>query len=106
MKDCFLMLSHSVFSQDLDKKITLIVRKQSLGEVIRKIGDEGKIFFSYNPQGLPLDLKITMKARNKTVREVLDLVLKKNGITYFILENQVVLKMNPKDEADKAREKS
>ena len=103
---CSILISHSVFSQDLEKKITLIVKKQSLGEVIRKIGDEGKILFSYNPQSLPLDLKITVKARNKTVREVLDLVLKKNGINYFILENQVVLKMNPKDEADKAREKS
>ncbi len=100
------MLSTSVFSQDLDKKITIIVRKQSLGEVIRKIGDQGKILFSYNPQSLPLDLKISVKARNKTVRDVLDLVLKKNGINYFVLENQVVLKMNHKDEVDNAREKS
>lgn len=103
---CFLLVSHSVFSQDLDKKITLIVRKQSLEEVIRKIGDEGKILFSYNPQTLPLGLVITLKAKNKTVREVLDLVLKKNGINYFVLENQVVLKINHKDEADKSREKT
>jgi hypothetical protein len=98
------MLSHSVFSQDLDKKITLIVHKQSLGAVIQKIGDEGKIFFSYNPQSLPLDMKISVKARNKTVREILDLVLKKNRIDYFVLENQVVLKMNQKDQTDKFRE--
>jgi hypothetical protein len=100
------MLSHSVFSQDLDKKITIITRKQSLGEVIRKIGDEGNIFFSYNPQSIPLGMKISVKARNKTIREILDLVLKKNGIDYFVLENQVVLKMNHRDEADKSREKS
>jgi hypothetical protein len=98
------MLSHSVFSQDLDKKITLIVHKQSLGAVIQKIGDEGKIFFSYNPQSLPLDMKISVKARNKTVREILDLVLKKNRIDYFVLENQVVLKMNQKDQTDNSRE--
>ena len=97
------MLSISVFSQDLDKKITLIVNKQSLGVVIQKIGDDGKIFFSYNPQNLPLDLRISMKARNKTVREILDLVLKKNGIDYFVLENQVVLKMNQKGQTDKSR---
>jgi len=99
------MLSHSIFSQDLDKKITLIVRKQSLGEVIRKIGEEGKIFFSYNPQSLPLDLKISVKAKNKTLHEVLDLVMRKNGINYFVLENQVVLKMNQTEETEKTREK-
>jgi len=101
---CFLVLSISVFSQDLDKKITLIVHNQSLGIVIQKIGDVGNIFFSYNPQSLPLNMKISVKAKDKTVREVLDLVLKKNGINYFVLENQVVLKMNQKDQTDKSRE--
>jgi len=101
---CFLVFSISVFAQDLDKKITLIVHKQSLGVVIQKIGDNGKIFFSYNPQNLPLDMKISVKAKDKTVREILDLVLKKNGIDYFVLENQVVLKMNQKSQTDRSRE--
>jgi hypothetical protein len=102
---CFLLHSNSLFSQDLDKKITIIAKNQSLGELIRKIGDEGKIFFSYNPQSLPLNQKISIKAKNKSIHEVLDLVLKKYGITYFITENQVVLKVNQKEEADKTREK-
>jgi hypothetical protein len=100
------MLSHSVFSQDLDKKITLIVHKQSLGDVISKISDDGKILFSYNPQSLPLDRKISLKAKNKTVREVLDLVLKKNGINYFVLENQVVLKLIQPEGPDRTVEKN
>jgi hypothetical protein len=102
---CFLLHSNSLFSQDLDKKITIIAKNQSLGEVIRKIGDEGKIFFSYNPQSLPLNQKISIKAKNKSIHEVLDLVLKKYGITYFIIENQVVLKVNQKEDEDKTREK-
>ncbi len=95
-----------MFSQDLEKKITVITRNQPLGEVINKIGDEGNIFFSYNPQSLPLDIKVTVKAKNKSIREVLDLVLKKNGITYFITENQVVLKMSRMEGTDKPGEKS
>lgn len=100
-----LLFSNFLFSQDLEKKITIISRNQSLGEIIRKIGDEGKIFFSYNPQSIPLDLKITIKAKNKPIREILDLVLKKNGIVYFITESQVVLKMNQKEEINKNKEK-
>ncbi len=98
---CILVSSNSLFSQDLDKKITIIARDQSLGEVIRKIGDEGNIYFSYNPESLPLDLKISVKAKNKSIHEVLDLVLKKNGIIYFVTENQVVLKLNRGEETGK-----
>jgi hypothetical protein len=99
------MICNSVFSQDLDKKITILAKKQALGEVIRKIGEEGKIFFSYNPESLPLNLKVSIKAKNKTIREVLDQVLKKNGINYFVLENQVVLKLNQTPETDKTQAK-
>ncbi|MCX6247577.1 MAG: TonB-dependent receptor [Bacteroidetes bacterium] len=99
------MLSVSVCSQDLERKITLIVKKQTLSEVIRIIGDEGKINFSYNPQSLPLDRLITVKARNKPVHEILELVFKKNGINYFVLENQVVLKMNGKERPGTSGEK-
>ena len=102
---CILVSSNSLLSQDLNKKITIIARNQSLGEVIRKIGDEGNIYFSYNPKSLPLDLKISVKAKNKSLHEVLDLVLKKNGIIYFVTENQVVLKLNHGEETGKSGEK-
>ncbi|MCX6245074.1 MAG: TonB-dependent receptor [Bacteroidetes bacterium] len=101
---CFLFFSVFSFSQDLDKKITIVVKNQPLGEVIRKIGEEGKIFFSYNPQSLPLDRKITLKARDISIREILDLALKKNGINYFVLENQVVLKAVHDETAGKPAE--
>lgn len=103
---CFLLICTSVFSQDLDKKITFTAKKQALGEVIRKIGEEGKISFSYNPESLPLNLKISFKAKNKPIREVLDQVLKKNGINYFVLENHVVLKLNQNPGTDKTQTKS
>jgi hypothetical protein len=98
---CFLFISFSAFSQDLNKKITLISKNQPLGDVIRKIGEEGKIFFSYNPKSLPLERKISLKARNKSIREILDLVMKKNGINYFIVENQIILKASHDETAAK-----
>jgi hypothetical protein len=88
----FLLLSCSVFSQDLTKRITLDVTGVPLGEVIREIGEKGDIRFSYSPQLIPVDKKITLRAKKKTIEEIFDLVLKKNGIDYFLVEGQVVLK--------------
>ena len=103
---CFLIFSNVVFSQDLDKKITIYSKKQPLPEVIHRIGDEAHIFFSFNPQSLPQNLLISLKAKNKSVREILDLVLKKNGISYFVLENQIVIKVNHPKEQEKNHEKA
>jgi hypothetical protein len=103
---CFLILSRSAFSQDLDKKITIIVKNRPLGEVITEIGEDASLLFSYNPQSLPLNLKISIKAKTKSIREILNQVLSKNGITYFILENQVVLKMKNTNEKGMIHEKS
>jgi hypothetical protein len=81
-------------AQDLNRKISINFKKQSLPEVISILGKEGNILFSYNPQSLPADIRITIKVKDKSLREVLDAVLKKNGISWFVVENQVVLKVS------------
>jgi hypothetical protein len=94
----FLLFVRIAFSQDLTKKITITVHDQPLDEVIKQIGETGKIYFSYNSQTIPTGLKITLQAVDRTIKEVLDEILTKNGIEYFIIEDQVVLKMkNPED---------
>lgn len=80
-------------SQDLNKKISIVANDQPLGEVIRQISDTGKIYFSYNSQTIPVDLKITIHAYEWTIRDILEEVLIKNGIDYFIVENHLILKM-------------
>lgn len=103
---CFFLLSNSLFSQDLDQKITIIAKNQSLGEIISKIGDDGKIFFSYNPQSLPLDLKISIKVKDKPIHEILDMLFRKNGVTYLVKENHVILKGRQKEEPGRTKEKT
>ena len=88
----FLVVRFS-FSQDLNRKISIDATDQPLGEVIRQISETGKIYFSYNSQKIPVGLRITFRAKDMPVREILDEVLKKNGIDYFTLENQVILKL-------------
>ncbi|MCX6252536.1 MAG: TonB-dependent receptor [Bacteroidetes bacterium] len=83
-------------AQDLQKKISLDLRDQPLRIIIRKISETGKIYFSYSSQSIPVDLKISVNAKNKSISEILDEVLVSHGVDYFIVENQVVLKMkNP-----------
>ena len=59
-----LIVASSAYAQNLDKKITIEAYNQSLGDVINQISEKGNILFSYNPQSIPVDKKITVIARN------------------------------------------
>ena len=86
------VISLSSFSQDLDKKISIKVKDKPLTDVMKIIEDAGQINFSYSAQLIPADKRITYKANKKAIRVILDDILLKNGITYKIVENQVVLR--------------
>ena len=77
-----------VFTYDL-KNVSLI-------DVINEISNIGHVNFSYSPQIIPADKKISVKAKNKTIKEILDASIKKNGLDYIIVENQIILKL-PKE---------
>ncbi len=96
-----LIVETTVFSQNLDKKITLEASNQPLGEVIRLISTKGNILFSYNPQSIPLDNKITVIARNTSLSVIFDKVFTANGIDYIISEKQVILKLHEKAAPEK-----
>ena len=62
---CLLFIvASTVFAQIPDKKITIKAKNQPLGEVIEQISKKGNILFSFNPQSIPVDKKITVNARN------------------------------------------
>ncbi|NVO04138.1 MAG: carboxypeptidase-like regulatory domain-containing protein, partial [Bacteroidetes bacterium] len=68
------------------------MKDKSIAEIISFVSDLGNVKFSYSPQQVPVNKKISVKAKNKTIKEVLNEVLKENGIDYFVLENQIILK--------------
>ena len=71
------------------------MHNQHLGEVIIMISDLGKVYFSYNPGEIPAGKKITIKAKDRSIREICDNIFVSNGIDYFIVENQIILKLHP-----------
>ncbi len=92
---CF-MVTTIVTAQNIDQKISIKAKDKPLGEVIKQISQAAQINFSYSSQIIPVEKKVSIRASNKTVRSILDDLLKKNGIDYFLLENQVVLKLTRK----------
>lgn len=89
----FLLLAISLQSQVLEKPISIHIKNQSIPSALKSISDAGGINFSYNPQSLPTGKTISINCLNKPLSELLDIILKPLGITYFELENQVVLKV-------------
>lgn len=88
-----LMSSFQAKAQDLDKRISLHARNEPLGQVLDRISELGQVNFSYSPQAIPVSKKISINATNKTIRSILDEILVKNGISYVVVEKQVVLRM-------------
>jgi hypothetical protein len=89
-------------AQKLNKKITLEAHDQTLGDVIRLIGEKGDILFSYNPQSIPITKKITVVALNTKLSKIFDLVFSANEIDYSVSEKQVILKLRNKEIPDKS----
>ena len=75
---------------------------KSISEVLSKVTELSGIDFSYNPQMVPVERRITVNAKNKSVAEILEIVLKHQGIDYLKVENHLVLKqMVQPESADK-----
>ncbi len=86
------MAANEVFAQDLQQRISLDAHELPLVDVINQISEKGHILFSYNPQSIPLDKKITIVAHKETLSRIFDKVFIANGIDFSVSEKQVILK--------------
>jgi len=73
------------------------MKDKTFSEVIQEISLLGNVNFSYSTQTIPVDKKISIKAKNAKIKDILDEILVKNGIDYLIVENQVILKQQKND---------
>lgn len=78
--------------QDLNQKISVSLKNVPISEVITKITELTNINFTYSSTLIPVDTKVSIKAKNKTVKEVFDKIFIENSIEYLIVENQIVLR--------------
>ncbi len=91
---CLLLLvAPVVFAQNLDRKITIKAIDEPLGKVISQISEKGYILFSFSPQLIPVNKKITVVARNTSLSKIFEMVFTANGIEYILSEKQVILKL-------------
>ncbi len=83
-----------VFSQSLplDNKISLVLKSEKLGKVLKQIEKKGRIKFSYSRKIVPVQERITYKANNKSISQILMEILSPLGIEFVQVEKQVVLR--------------
>lgn len=86
------LFSAPLQAQDLRKKISIDAENLPLKEVIAQIEQESGLYFSYSPQSVPVDMPISLQARNKSLKFVLKKVFRKNDIKYALIGNHIVLK--------------
>ncbi len=100
----FFLFLKSLSAQDLNQKLSLKMKHVSIGAVLTEISKLTQVHFSYSSQLVHTEKIITLKAKNKTLKDILEEVLVQNGIQYTLLENQFVLKTIDNESHRKGKE--
>ncbi|HSG67149.1 MAG TPA: carboxypeptidase-like regulatory domain-containing protein, partial [Bacteroidales bacterium] len=87
----FLTIPSGAFSQDLNKRITIIAHEVPLEKIIKEIEGKGGVYFSYSPQAIPVHLPVSIEARDKSIGQVLKKMFRKTGISYKLVGDHIVL---------------
>jgi len=75
----------------LSKSISVTVQAKSLKSVLHLIEKQAEIKFSYSPQVVPVQERVTLSADNRSLGEVLDLILKPMQVRYVVAGRQIIL---------------
>ena len=88
----FFCILFSSASNSYSQEFTLKSRTASIKEVCREIekGSDYVFIFSDNSEKL-VDKKVNVEAHSKNVAEILDIILSDTGLTYKILDKQIVI---------------
>jgi TonB-linked SusC/RagA family outer membrane protein len=86
---CFLQVSASVYSQVT--KFTFDVKNQRIEEVLRQIEDQSKFRFFYQREQIDVEKKVTFKATDETLEQVLGYLFEGQEIIYHIRHDNLVL---------------
>lgn len=84
-----LQVSATVYSQNT--KFSLDIRGKQVAEVLKQIEEESNFRFFYQREQVDVTRTVNLKATGKTVEEILDLLFEGEGITYKVLEDNLVL---------------
>jgi len=84
--------SSALKAQDiLNKKVNLSIQNASLADALKGLQKNNDIKFIYSKNSINIQQKISIEAVDEPLREVLDEILKPNGIDYEVLKDRIVL---------------
>ena len=75
----------------LDKRVSLSVRDESLGNVLKLLNKNHHIEFVYNQELVKTSDKITASYNNQTVKAVLESILPQHAIAYEVFKSKIIL---------------
>lgn len=80
-------------------KLSLELKNATVGEAIAAIEQKSSFYFTYNLSQVNVARKVSIKATNKTVTEILDNLFLNEGIEYTINGKHIVLYKDEKENA-------
>lgn len=98
----FTMLSASARSLAQETRVSMEKKSISLLTVLKELGEKTDYEFFYNDDEV-MRWKVSVSAKEATVTEILDRVLRNTSLTYSIVDNIIVISPKPEEKAKRWR---
>ncbi len=85
----------------LEKKVTLSVKKELLKNVFQTIKEQTGVYFVYNDDLLSGTKPVTINVKNESIKDVLELALLDQALTYKFEDNYVIISKEDQQQPDK-----
>ncbi|MBC6608153.1 TonB-dependent receptor plug domain-containing protein [Hymenobacter sp. BT188] len=87
----------------LDQRVSVKATDSSVQQVLTDLATTYHLSFSYAPDLLPLQRKVSLQAEQQPLRQVLDQLFQGSGIRYQLIGPQVVLQFAPQINPNKVK---
>lgn len=82
-------VSASVYSQKT--KLNIKVENASLQQVFKTLQEQSEFDFFYKNEQIPADARVSIHYQNEEVEVILDKILKGTGLTYHVIDKDIVI---------------
>ncbi|MDD4193370.1 MAG: carboxypeptidase-like regulatory domain-containing protein, partial [Mangrovibacterium sp.] len=88
---CCMTFYAAASSYSQNTKLSLSTKNSTIVDLIRDIEARSKFVFLYQAGDLNLDKRINADFKNATIHEILDVVLKDEGVSYEVFDRQILI---------------
>lgn len=85
---------------NVDTKITIQLQDVALKTALKKLSDKAKVDFAYNTQAIPLTEKVSVKATDEPLGDVLNRMINPIGLSYRVIGKNILIEKTPKKSDD------